>query len=291
MEIDECLSWHGGFMSYRLLVAEFGRGDVRAALRQGRIVRVGRGSYGLPGGPEARAAARRLAGVLSHTSAAIEHGWPVKVLPRQPHVTVPRHRTVAAGRRRQVTVHYADVRTDGLVTTPAQTVVDCARALPFDEALCIADSALRSGMVTAAELEAAALAAPRTGRSRAIRVVTAADARAANPFESVIRAISLEFPQLNLEPQVQIAGLGRPDLHDRRLGLVVECDSFRFHASRAALVHDIERYNECAQRSLSLLRFAWEHSMLRQDYVREQFSTWLVAHGLSVQRPVRPTPA
>lgn len=171
---------------------------------------------------------------------------------------------------------------DGMITTPVQTVVDCARTLPRDEALAVADSALRAG-TERAELIAAALASPRTGRSRALEVIEAADGRADNPFESVIRCISHEFPSLHLVPQVEIAGLGRPDLYDAA-GLVVECDSFQFHSKRAAVVKDVERYNACQQLGLGLLRFAWEHAMLRQDYVREQFSGWLAAHGHAVRR-------
>jgi len=91
-------------------------------------------------------------------------------------------------------------------------------------------------------------------------VVEAADGRAENPFESVIRAISLEFA-VRLEPQVSIPGYGRADLCDRRLGLIVECDSFTFHSERSAVVKDVERYNSAAILGSPLLRFAWEHSM------------------------------
>jgi hypothetical protein len=42
------------------------------------------------------------------------------------------------------------------VTGPLRTVVDCARVLPFDSALAVADSALRSGNVRRADLTRAA---------------------------------------------------------------------------------------------------------------------------------------
>jgi hypothetical protein len=50
------------------------------------------------------------------------------------------------------------------VTDPVRTVIDCARDLPFDEALAVADSALRSGKVGPDALRQAAARSPRTGR-------------------------------------------------------------------------------------------------------------------------------
>lgn len=287
MEIDELLLRMGGIASWRQLVAVSSAAQVRSALANGGIVRIGRGTYGLPGLDEAPRAARRLNGVLSLTSAALQHGWAVKTPPTWPHVTVPRHRNVSPHRRRGVQLHYGDVAADGIVTTPVQTVIDCARALPFDEALCVADSALRSRMVDQGELVSAAELSPRTGRNDAIRVAEAADGRADNPFESVVRAVSKEFPQLTLVPQVVVPGVGRPDLVDESLRLVVECDSFTFHSARADVVHDVERYNACAVEAHTLLRFAWEHAMLRQDYVRDTFRVWLAARAGTQGRAVR----
>ena len=246
------------------------------------IVRLTRGSYAVPGGDAAVEAATALSGVLSHASAAHHLGWKVKTVPRVPHVTVPRHRRIAPYRRRGVHVHFAEVEADGLATTPLQTVIDCARHLPFDEALSVADSALRSGTVDPHELRAAADLSPGTGRARAIRVANAADRRADNPFESVVRAISLEFPALRLVPQLYVPGVGYPDLHDRARRLVVECDSFQFHSGREAVVKDVERYNACELGGFPLLRFAWEHAMLRQDYVRECFGSFLEHNEMAV---------
>jgi hypothetical protein len=53
--------------------------------------------------------------------------------------------------RAGVQIRYADLAATavtGLVTDPVTTVIDCARTLPFDEALSIGDSALRSRKVT-----------------------------------------------------------------------------------------------------------------------------------------------
>ena len=149
-------------------------------------------------------------------------------------------------------------------------MIDCARTLPFDEALAIADSARRHAAVTSAELLRLADAVRTTGRRSALRVVREASGLAANPFESVLRAISLDVPGLDLRPQVEIRDRGwrgRPDLVDERLGLVVEAESFEFHGQRRALRHDCERYTALVLQGWTVVRFAWEHVMFDLAYV------------------------
>jgi very-short-patch-repair endonuclease len=158
------------------------------------------------------------------------------------------------------------------VTSPHRTVLDCARDLPFREALAIADSALRHRDVDHDELVKRALELPTTGRSAALRVVGAATALAANPFESVLRAIALDVPGLHVEPQVWIVERGfrgRPDLVDRRRRIVIEADSYEFHGHRRALKRDCERYTGLVVRGWTVVRFAWEHVMFEPDYVRD----------------------
>ena len=173
------------------------------------MVRLAVGRYSLPGADPARAAAARVGGVVSHLSAAQHWQWKLKLPPGLPTITVPRRRSGLV--TPDVDLHWADLQPDqvrGCVTSPVRTVVDCARAYPLDVALSVADSALRAG-VDRDRLHAAALASPRTGRTRALRVVVAADVRADNPFESVLRAIALEVPGLCVEPQQWVGRLGR----------------------------------------------------------------------------------
>jgi very-short-patch-repair endonuclease len=100
-------------------------------------------------------------------------------------------------------------------------------------------------------------------------VVEAADARAANPFESVLRAVALTVPGLVVEPQGEVPGVGWVDLLDRRLGLVVEAESHEFHGTRAGLRRDVTRYTEITRRGLRVVRFLWEEAMFDQARVRE----------------------
>jgi very-short-patch-repair endonuclease len=202
------------------------------------------------------------------------HGWEVATPPELPWVVVPRNRNVAPYRRKGVELRWRDLGPEevrGRVTAPLRTVLDCARDLPFADALAVADSALRHGDVDQDRLVQGARAVVSTGRSQALRVAGAATPLAANPFESVLRAIGLEVPGLHLEPQVVIAEDGlrcRPDLVDRERRLVVEADSFEWHGGRAALARDCTRYNALVLRGWTVLRFAWEHVMFERAYVR-----------------------
>jgi hypothetical protein len=74
-------------------------------------------------------------------------------------------------------------------------MVDCLRSLPFDEALAIADSALRACSFTPEALLELAGEMTGPGAGQGSRVAREADRRAANPFESVLRAIALDVPR------------------------------------------------------------------------------------------------
>ena len=99
-----------------------------------------------------------------------------------------------------------------------------------------------------------------------------ADGRSANPFESVLRAIAIDVPGLEVEPQVRISGdLGldvRADLVDRRLRIVLEADSFEWHGDRTALRRDARRYDLLVANGWTVLRFSWEDVMHDPDFVR-----------------------
>jgi very-short-patch-repair endonuclease len=227
--------------------------------------------YALPGVDDGLEAAHRLSGLLAEESAAEFYGWPLKHRPRTPVIVVPRKRNVPEHRRRGLRLRFVDLDVDDVnrpATSPVRTVLDCAARLPFDEALAVADSALRCRDVAPDHLSRRAEQVPTRYRARCRRVAAAADARADNPFESVLRAIALGVPGLRVEPQVWVSDIGRPNLVDERLRIVLEVDSFEFHGRRKAPADDCERYNAFVVDGWIVLRFAWEHVMLRPDYVR-----------------------
>ena len=268
MDVLRALTQLGGVATYDELERLTSRHAITRARQSGRILRLRRNVYTVPGLDDARAAAARANGVTSHLSAALAHGWKVKFPPRQPMVTVPAHahRTDTAG----MDLTYADCAPGDLsggVTSPVRTVVDCARRLPFDEALAVADSALRSGKVTRAGLHAAAMASPRTGRRRALRVVGEASELAANPFESVLRAIALEVAGLVVVPQGEVGLIGHADLTDPALRIAIEADSYEYHSLPEAFRYDVRRYTDMVALGWLVLRFLWEDVMHRPDYV------------------------
>ena len=281
MDPAELLRRLGGIATSRELRATCDARSLSAAFADGSIVRIARGHYGLPGPLEARAAARRVSGVVSHLSAAQHWGWKIKLPPERPIVTVPRNRTLTTQQREGIDVRWFDLHPDDIrdgVTSRLRTVIDCARSEPFDAALAVADSALRAGDVTPRQLQAEAEASPRTGKPAAIRVARAADGRADNPFESSLRGIADDVPGLHVEPQQWIDRVGRVDLLGRRNNLVSEADSWEVHGERSAFVKDVRRYTTFVRLGYAVVRFTWEEVMFDQAYGREAL-TAMVALG------------
>jgi hypothetical protein len=273
MDVEEALRRWGGVASRAQLVAATSRAQLEAAIVDGTLVRLARGRYGSPRTEAAVAAAHTISGVLSHESAALQHGWAVLLTPDLPHVSLPANRKVRDDARRAVVVHRADLGPDdvsGSATSQQRTVVDCMRNLELRSALAVADSALRAGRAPS-WLAGLARDARGRGSGQVRRVAGFASALAANPFESGLRAISHEVPALNMRPQVPLwAGgefLGRPDLVDSDLGIIAEADSFEWHGGRTDLVNDAQRYNAMAVDGWLVLRFTWEDVMFDAERV------------------------
>lgn len=259
----------GGVATRAALIRATSRADVDAALACGEIVVLSRGRYALASADEAVKAAHRLSGVASHESAALRHGWAVLHTPAQPHVTVPKGRTVAPSERADVVLHRTDLvadDVDGSCTSADRTLVDCMRLADASAALAVADSALRTGY-PAGRMQALARDLRGPGSAAARRIARLADGRAANPFESALRSIALAVPELTVVPQASVRRgarfLGRPDLVDELLGIVLEADSFEWHGGRQALARDARRYNVFAINGWLVLRFSWEDVMFR----------------------------
>ena len=271
----------GGVASAHQLLQLTTRRQLRRAVASGHVERPSRGRYVLPSASEARQVAVRLTAVVCLRSAAAHHGWELKTQPDRPEVMVRRGRTLTPDQRAEAAVHWTNLAPDQVedgITTPLRTVIDCARRLPFDEALAIADSALRSGLVTREDLDA--IDVRGAGAAAVRQVLVHADGRAANPFESVLRALCIEAG-LRIEPQREVdlgTGTVRPDLVCVELRLAIEADSWTFHATREAHRRDCARYNLLVIRDWRVLRFTWEQVMHDQTYVR-----WVLAE---LTRPV-----
>ena len=276
MSVTEELERRGGVATRSDLVAATSRRDLELALARGSVVRLARGRYALPTGEQARRAAHEVSAVAVGLSAAAHHGLLLKWQPRRPQLVVPRGRRVPAAAQEANDISWRRlpdrVVEDGWVLRPAFAVLDCAARLPFDEALAVADSALRSAAVSWEALEEAQAVWPRGESPRIRRVLGAADAQAHGPFESVLRSIALEVPGLAPVAQHRIdvdgAFLARVDLADLRLRIVLEADSFEFHGLPELMDKDCKRYDELVVEGWMVLRFSWNQVMTKAEWVR-----------------------
>jgi very-short-patch-repair endonuclease len=243
--------------------------ELREAVDAGSIVRLGKGRYSLKQAAEAQKEGLRLHGTISHLSAALVHGWEVVGQPDKPWISVPRNRNVSADDRKRVHLVYADVT--GAVTDPLTTVVDCGRRLPFREALAVADSALRRGVVDQDELIASAARVRGKGAAQCRRVAAAATPLAANPLESALRAIALDVPGLEVRPQVEIQlpdFAVHPDLVDQDLRIAIEAEGSFFHGTiKESFLRDVRRYTLLVVARWVVIRFTYDDVMKKPEFV------------------------
>ena len=178
------LNRSGGYADRRSLVKVIGRHGLDRVLGAGVLRRVARGLYASPhsAASPAQLAARHSA-VLTGLSAAKHLGWELLRDPPIVEAAVRHHRPlrwVKGIRLRRRTFRENEIH-EGICTAPLRTVLDCAATLPMDEAVSVADSALRHGDVDPDDLRTAALSLPTRIRRRVLRVVDFASGAAANP--------------------------------------------------------------------------------------------------------------
>lgn len=213
-------------------------------------------------------------GVVCRGSAALTHGWELLHVPARPQVTVPKNRRTARLRLSSVELRKLNLpehHVRDLVTIESRTLTDCLRHYPLTEGLCIADSALRHGFPRQHMSELADRA--RGPRAFKVKLVAAvADERSAGVFESATRALALGVAGLHVVPQVSIyedgAFLGRPDLVDERLRIIIEADSAEHHATVEGLNRDCERYDLFVVHGWLVLRFTWTQVARHPEWVR-----------------------
>ncbi len=204
--------------------AGFTDDEVRRKVRSGVLARVRRGVYADGVLPDEAVVRHRLlvraavgeldgAAVVSHVSAAALHGLDLWSVPLRL-VTVTRNRRRSGGRVgscvhvRSAPLPVDDIAVvDGIAcTSPARTVVDLGRVVPFEQAVVITDAALRAGLDTATLAGAIHRAAGWRGVPAARRAAAFADPRAASVGESRSRVAlaraGLPAPELQLPVQL-----------------------------------------------------------------------------------------
>lgn len=229
--------------------AGYEQGEIRHLCSSGTWVRLRRGVYGVA---EEVAAAQesgrrhalactavlldldRPEAAVSHASALRLLGLPARraLLPDLVRLTAPdlwrRGKGFVVN---QAPLPPEDVTCRGPVrlTTPARTLVDCAREWPVEDAVVAMDAALLKGAVSPARL-AAAVAAARSwpGAPRAARAASLADGRAESPLETRgrLRIVGAGLPTPELQVEIRIDGrlVGIADAWFEEAAVVVEFD-------------------------------------------------------------------
>ena len=269
--VVEALARLGGSATAAELARATTPARLKAAVQRGEVERLARGIYGLPSLGADRLAAIAYDGVVSHLSAAVAWDLPLLVRPEKPHITVPVKRRPRAGR--PVVMHWAASsaaeRRDRL-TSLLRTVVDCARILPFGEALAVADAALYRGRLTHEELQAGAIALRGPGRPNAVEVATAASRWSESFLESMLRSLLITAGVDGFEPQVVVDTDGfrvRVDLGHRPARLALEAEGYEFHGSPGDFAADCRRYDDLIAAGWLVLRFTYQQVIGDPEWV------------------------
>jgi very-short-patch-repair endonuclease len=280
-EADQLVRAHGGVITARQVAAAgWGRSWLRSAVAAGELVRLRQAVYTSGtawrlADPARREALRlmayqriddRLVGV--GLSAAAAMGLPVP----GPGLIRPGDGLVTAGlglgrprlRIARPEEEVARLAHGPVVTLPIVTVMDCARELPLEWGLALADAAITHSWVKPSELSLAAadlsvqgLTGPR-GVRRARWVLGHARAGAESVLESLARAVVVlaGFP----EPQPQrwittSIGSFRVDLLDEQNRVIIEADGKLKYASADVLWHEKRREDALRDQGFEVARF------------------------------------
>lgn len=271
-EVPLLVQRFGGRATWRQLLRHSTQHHVRTAVERGLIVRVTRGVYSGPGMTPERAAAARARGALCLESAAPLHGLPVLRRGGPLRVTVPpgsRPPAQPGVRYRWSPLGAEEIERS--LTGELRTILDCAAYLPFAEALAVADAALHLGLFAREQLlrEAERLRGP--GRPQRLRVLRLADAGAASPLESALRALLLQAGITWFTVQLLVRGDGwsvQVDLGNPDLRIAIEAEGFAYHAgSQRVFDRDCVRYNELVRHGWRVLRFTWQQVVHRPERV------------------------
>jgi len=101
---------------------------------------------------------------------------------------------------------------------------------------------------------------------------------AANPFESCLGLLA--GPDFERQVPIELPGFTvHPDLVNRELGIVLEADSWEFHASTPELFgRDCERYTLLTVNQWLVLRFTYKHVVHDPEWVRS-----IIAQAVAVR--------
>ncbi len=225
--------------------------------------------------------------VVSHVSAAVMHGidlWNVPL--RLVHSTLDRPSGGKVTTRRHV--HVGQLPAEDVVvvdcltvTTPARTVVDLARTLPFESAVTSGDHALATGLVTHRDLaDALERCRGRRGAAQAARAVACMDSRSESVGESrsrvLIHRMRLPAPDLQREIADEKGSIGRVDFLFEDEHVVGEFDGLGKYtehlrpgqSSEQAVIEEKRREDRICAAGYIVARWGWRELGSPEEVVR-----------------------
>jgi very-short-patch-repair endonuclease len=271
-------------------LAEAGLGDraMASALKHGTVYRLRKGAYVQAGHwhtlkPWDQDKLRLLAHLVtvrgdpaySHFSAARLHGLTIWHCGPQVHVTAASS-VSGTSNPKDVVFHRGNVANGDIqplrlrsghvvqVTTLERTVVDCARAGGFAEAVVIGDHALRKGARSEVMWAMVNAMPGRRGVRKARRVLRVLDGRSESPGESRTRLIiaDMDLPQPELQVELTVGGrVHRPDFLWEEQKLIVEFDGdykyFAYKPTREAVLDERKRERRLMEDGWRFVRLEW----------------------------------
>lgn len=157
------------------------------------------------------------------------------------------------------------------VTSAVDTVLDCAQVLPLAQAVVVADSAMRRGACTRAQLRRAISARRGPFCGRLWRVLRWCDPDSGSVLESLLRVLLCVAGLAPTTTQYRVvdkgALIGRADFAWLVARLLVETDGRRWHDPDDVRDADRRRDNGFARLGWRVLRFTWAEVVHQPEQV------------------------
>ncbi|NYI40298.1 type IV toxin-antitoxin system AbiEi family antitoxin domain-containing protein [Demequina lutea] len=236
-----------------LLLAGVPERSLRRSVLDGRVKKLGHGTYSLPWAAPEVAIAKLFRASLGCVTACEHWGLPVWEDHGLPHLVVPWGRSSSRRDPRERTravLHRTSAPFPSALWVPVAQAIDQAGwcTTPVGQ-LVLVDAALHSGVLMPGDL---AQFEVRGARRRAWLRRMASGA-AESPLETVARA-AFVTAGLSVKEQVIVPGVGRVDLVVEDT-VAVELDGWEFHRSRDAFERDRTRDRLMLTRNLPVMRF------------------------------------
>ena len=262
-------------------------GRLRRRLRNGEFLRVGPSVFRLAASPDSWEARAR-AGALSARGLVMATGalavWGVDGCRREGAIDVLVHNH-RRSRIPGVLVHRVAPSepvdgwlVDGIpVTGVNRSVLDAAGRLPASELAAVIDAVVRQDLTSVTDLRNALTDLGSRGRSGLGVLRRHLDEREPTEpvpdsrFNRLMGGLLVEsgLPEPTYEFRVERHGrfVGRADLAYPGAGLLIECDSARWHRSRQAFLVDPRRRNNLVLAGYQVLNFTWDDFRYRPGEV------------------------